>query len=240
MSWRATVLTLFPEMFPGPLGHSLAGRALERGLWSLEARNIRDHATDKHRSVDDTPSGGGAGMVLRPDVVDAALAAVADDRPMIVLTPRGAPLTQARVRDLAAGPGVVLLFGRFEGIDQRAIDARAMEEISIGDFVLSGGELPAMLLLDAAVRLLPGVMGAAESAEEESFSAGLLEYPHYTRPTEWQGQRVPDVLLSGNHAAIAAWRRAEAEKITRERRPDLWAAFASHDRRAIASKSVAP
>ncbi len=240
MSWRATVLTLFPDMFPGPLGHSLAGRALEHGLWSLDARNIRDFATDKHRSVDDTPCGGGAGMVFRPDVVDAALAAVTDDRPMIVLTPRGTPLTQTRIRRLAAGPGVVVLCGRFEGIDQRVIDARALEEISVGDYVLSGGELPALTLLDAAIRLLPGVMGAAESAEDESFSTGLLEYPHYTRPTEWHGHHVPDVLLSGNHAAIAAWRRAQAEKITRERRPDLWAAFARTQTRPVASPATAP
>ncbi len=244
MTWRATVLTLFPEMFPGPLGLSLAGRALERGIWSLEARNIRDHATDRHRSVDDTPCGGGAGMVLRPDVTDAALGAVADDRPMIVLTPRGVPLTQDRIRRLAAGPGAVLLCGRFEGIDQRVIEARALEEISLGDFVLSGGELPALVLLDAVVRLLPGVMGAGESAKEESFSTGLLEYPHYTRPAEWQGRRVPDVLLSGNHAAVAAWRRAEAERITRERRPDLWAAFArrntQHDKAQVASNATAP
>jgi tRNA (guanine37-N1)-methyltransferase len=224
MSWRASVLTLFPEMFPGPLGHSLAGRALERGLWSLRTADIRAHATDRHRTVDDTPFGGGAGMVMRPDVLDAALAAVADERPALYLTPRGAPLTQARVRRLAAGPGVVLLCGRYEGIDERVIEARALEEISVGDYVLSGGEPAALVLLDACVRLLPGVMGAAESAEEESFAAGLLEYPHYTRPADWQGRRVPDVLLSGHHAEVAAWRRREAERITRERRPDLWAA----------------
>jgi tRNA (guanine37-N1)-methyltransferase len=224
MTWRATVLTLFPEMFPGPLGASLAGRALARGDWALEARDIRAHAGDRHRSVDDTPFGGGAGMVLRPDVVDAALAAVADGRPAIYLTPRGTPLTQARVRRLAAGPGVVLLCGRYEGVDQRAIEARGAEEISIGDYVLSGGEPAALVLLDACVRLLPGVMGAAASAEEESFAGGLLEYPHYTRPAEWQGRRVPEVLLSGHHAEIAVWRRAEAARITRERRPDLWAA----------------
>ncbi|MCW3474868.1 tRNA (guanosine(37)-N1)-methyltransferase TrmD [Limobrevibacterium gyesilva] len=223
MSWRATVLTLFPEMFPGPLGQSLAGRALERGIWSLAARDIRAQAADRHRTVDDTPFGGGAGMVMRPDIVDAALAECADDRPAVFLTPRGRKLTQATVRRLAEGPGVVLLCGRYEGVDQRVIEARGLEEISIGDYVLSGGEPAAMVLLDACVRLLPGVMGAAESADEESFSAGLLEYPHYTRPAEWQGRRVPDVLLSGNHAAIAAWRRAEAERITRERRPDLWA-----------------
>jgi len=224
MSWRASVLTLFPEMFPGPLGHSLAGRALERGLWSLRTEDIRAHATDRHRTVDDTPFGGGAGMVMRPDVLDAALAAVADERPALYLTPRGAPLSQARVRRLAAGPGVVLLCGRYEGIDERVIEARALEEISVGDYVLSGGEPAALVLLDACVRLLPGVMGAAESAEEESFAAGLLEYPHYTRPSDWQGRRVPDVLLSGHHAEVAAWRRREAERITRERRPDLWAA----------------
>jgi tRNA (guanine37-N1)-methyltransferase len=221
--WRAGVLTLFPEMFPGPLGASLAGRALEAGIWSLEARNIRDFAGDRHRSVDDTPFGGGAGMVLRPDVVDAALADAADGRPLVFLTPRGRPLTQAMVQSWSAGPGLVLLCGRYEGVDQRVIDARGMEEVSLGDYVLSGGEIAAMALLDACVRLLPGVMGAAESAEEESFAAGLLEYPHYTRPAEWLGRRVPDVLLSGHHGAVAAWRRTEAERITRERRPDLWA-----------------
>jgi tRNA (guanine37-N1)-methyltransferase len=225
--WRATVLTLFPDMFPGPLGGSLAGKALARGIWELDARDIRAHATDKHRTVDDTPFGGGAGMVLRPDVVDAALADTADGRPLVYLTPRGTPLTQARVRDIAAGPGVVLLCGRYEGVDQRVIEARGMEEISIGDYVLSGGELAAMVLLDAAVRLLPGVMGAAESAAEESFSAPLLEYPHYTRPAEWQGRKVPDVLLSGHHEAVATWRREQSEKITRERRPDLLAAHAN-------------
>jgi tRNA (guanine37-N1)-methyltransferase len=223
-AWRATVLTLFPEMFPGPLGLSLAGRALERGIWTLDARDIRAHATDRHRTVDDTPFGGGAGMVMRPDVLDDALAAVSDARPAIYLTPRGRPLTQASVRRLAAGPGVVLLCGRYEGIDQRAIEARALEEISVGDYVLSGGEPAALVLLDACVRLLPGVMGAAASAEEESFSGHLLEYPHYTRPAEWQGRRVPDVLLSGHHAEVAAWRRREAEHLTQTRRPDLWAA----------------
>lgn len=223
MSWRATVLTLFPEMFPGPLGHSLAGRALETGLWALEAQNIRDHARDRHRTVDDTPFGGGVGMVLRPDVVDAAIGAVADGRPLVFLTPRGRRLTQADVRRYAAGPGVVLLCGRYEGVDQRAVEARGLEEVSIGDYVLSGGEVAAMVLLDACVRLLPGVMGAAESAEEESFAAGLLEYDHYTRPAEWEGRSVPEVLLSGHHAEIAAWRRRQAERITQERRPDLWA-----------------
>lgn len=241
MTWRATALTLFPEMFPGPLGHSLAGRALTRGDWSLEAHDIRAHATDRHRTVDDTPFGGGAGMVMRPDIADAALAAVADERPAIVLTPRGAPLTQRTVHRLADGPGVVLLCGRFEGIDQRVIEARGLQEVSVGDYVLSGGEPAAILLLDACVRLLPGVMGAAESAEQESFADGLLEYPHYTRPAEWQGRRVPDVLLSGHHAAVAAWRRAEAERITRERRPDLWAAHASAMQdRPVATSTAAP
>jgi tRNA (guanine37-N1)-methyltransferase len=224
MSWRASVLTLFPAMFPGPLGLSLAGRALESGIWSLDAVNIRDFATDRHRTVDDTPFGGGVGMVLRPDVVDAAVAPVADGRPLVCLTPRGRRFTQADARRFAAGPGLVLVCGRYEGIDQRVIEARAMEEISIGDYVLSGGELAALVLLDATVRLLPGVMGAADSATEESFSAGLLEYPHYTRPATWQGRTVPDVLLSGHHEAVAAWRQAEAERITRERRPDLWTA----------------
>ena len=227
MTWRASVLTLFPGMFPGPLGQSLAGRAMETGVWSLSVTNIRDFAQDRHRTVDDTPFGGGAGMVLRPDIVDAAVASVVDDRPVVCLTPRGRRFTQDDARRFASGPGVVLLCGRYEGIDQRVIDARSMLEISIGDYVLSGGELAAQVVLDSVVRLLPGVMGAADSAEEESFSEGLLEYPHYTRPAEWQGRAVPEVLLSGHHAAVAAWRRAESEKITRERRPDLWAASAS-------------
>jgi tRNA (guanine37-N1)-methyltransferase len=239
--WRASVLSLFPEVFPGPLGHSLAGRALERGIWSLAAHDIRAHATDKHRTVDDTPFGGGAGMVMRPDVLDAALASVADDRPALYLTPRGVPLTQARVRGLAEGPGVILLCGRYEGIDQRVIEARGLIEVTIGDYVLAGGELPAMVLLDACVRLLPGVMGAAESAGDESFSGALLEYPHYTRPAEWQGRRVPDVLLSGHHAAIADWRAHQSEAITRERRPDLWAAYqAVMPREPVASVPGAP
>ena len=223
--WRSTVLTLFPEMFPGPLGHSLAGRALRAGLWSLEAHDIRAHGEGRHRQVDDTPFGGGAGMVLRPDVVDRAVAAAmppGDARPLIYLTPRGRLLDQALVRELAAGPGVVLLCGRYEGVDQRVIEARAMREISLGDYVLSGGEVAAMALLDACVRLLPGVMGAAESAAEESFAQGLLEYPQYTRPADWQGRAVPAVLLSGHHAEVARWRRAEAEAATRARRPDLW------------------
>ncbi len=225
MTWRATCLTLFPAMFPGPLGESLAGRALRDGLWSLEARDIRAHGLGRHRSVDDTPFGGGAGMVLRPDVVDAAVADAmpeGDDRPLIYLTPRGRVLDQALVRDLAAGPGVVLLCGRFEGVDQRVIERRAMQEVSLGDFVLSGGEMAALALLDACVRLLPGVMGAAESGMEESHSEGLLEYPHYTRPAEWQGLAVPPVLLSGHHAEVARWRRAEMEAATQARRPDLW------------------
>ena len=223
MSWRATVLTLFPEMLPGPLGLSLAGRALERGVWSLDVRDIRDAGLGRHRAVDDAPFGGGAGMVMRPDVLDAAIG-TGDERPLVYLSPRGAPLTQARVRALAVGSGVTLVCGRFEGVDQRVLDARGIEEVSAGDYVLSGGELAAMLLLDACVRLLPGVMGAADSANDESFSHGLLEYPHYTRPAEWDGRAVPEVLLSGNHGAIAAWRRAEAEEITRVRRPDLWRA----------------
>src|SRR5271165_4410008 len=226
MTWRASVLTLFPEMFPGPLAHSLAGRALRSGIWSLAAVNIRDFATDRHRTVDDAPFGGGAGMVLRPDVVDAAVASVADDQPLVFLTPRGRALTQHDARRYAAGPGIVLLCGRYEGVDQRVIEARGMQEVSIGDYVLSGGELAAMVLLDAAVRLLPGVMGAADSAADESFSHRVLEYPHYTRPAEWQGRRVPE-LLSGHHAAVAAWRQAEAERVTRERRPDLWEEYGS-------------
>jgi tRNA (guanine37-N1)-methyltransferase len=224
MTWRATVLTLFPEMFPGPLGLSLAGRALEQGIWHLETRNIRDFAPGKHRTVDDTPFGGGAGMVMRPDVVNDAVTAVSDGRPLLYMTPRGRPLAQADVATLAAGPGLIILCGRYEGVDQRAIDATGAEERSVGDYILSGGELAAMVALDACVRLLPGVMGAPESAADESFSNGLLEYPHYTRPAEWQGRAVPPTLLSGNHAAITAWRHEQSEIITRERRPDLWAA----------------
>ena len=227
MSWQADVLTLFPEMFPGPLGLSLAGKALEEGRWSVAAHDIRAQAKDRHRTVDDTPFGGGAGMVLRADVVDAAIGAVlahGPARPVIYLTPRGRLLDQALVRSLAAGPGCILLCGRYEGVDQRVIEARGMMEVSIGDYVLSGGEIAALTLLDACVRLLPGVMGAADSAAEESHGIeGLLEDPHYTRPAEWSGRAVPEVLLSGHHAAIAAWRRAESEKITKERRPDLWA-----------------
>jgi tRNA (guanine37-N1)-methyltransferase len=225
MPFRATVLTLYPDMFPGPLGASLAGRALDQGLWSLDTRNIRDFATDKHRSVDDTPAGGGAGMVLRADVLAAALDHVAERdlerRPMLAMTPRGAPLTQARVRELAGGAGVIILCGRFEGFDERIFEARAIEPVSIGDYVLSGGELGAMVLLDACVRLLPGVMGAAFSGEEESFETGLLEYPHYTRPVIWEGRTIPEVLRSGDHAKIAAWRHEQAINDTRLRRPDL-------------------
>jgi tRNA (guanine37-N1)-methyltransferase len=228
--WRATVLTLFPEMFPGPLGVSLAGKALASGLWALEARDIRDSATDRHRSVDDTPAGGGPGMVLRADVLAAAIDAAdgAPDqprhRPRLLMSPRGRPLTQSRVQELAAGPGPLIVCGRFEGVDQRVIAARRLEEVSVGDYVLSGGEIASMALLDACVRLLPGVMGKPASGAEESFSAGLLEYPHYTRPQQFEGEPIPDVLLSGDHARVAAWRQAEAEALTQARRPDLWAA----------------
>ena len=231
--WTAWVLTLFPEMFPGPLGLSLAGKALERGLWALDVLDIRDFARDKHRSVDDTPFGGGAGMVLRPDVVDAALAAAIaragtlakSGAPVIYLSPRGRLLTQALVRELAAGPGAVLLCGRYEGVDQRALEARDVAEVSIGDYVLSGGEPAAQVLIDAVVRLLPGVMGNEASPGEESFERGLLEHPHYTRPADWQGRAVPEPLLSGHHENIRRWRREQAEQITRQRRPDLWARY---------------
>ena len=224
--WRATVLTLFPEMFPGPLGVSLAGRALASGVWSLEARDIRNAATDKHRSVDDTPAGGGPGMVLRADVLAAAIdaAEIAPERPRLLMSPRGTPLTQKRVMELAAGPGPLIVCGRFEGIDQRVIEARGLEEVSIGDYVLSGGEIAALALIDACVRLLPGVMGKLSSGTDESFSDGLLEYPQYTRPQEFEGRTIPDVLVSGDHARVEAWRRAEAEALTLARRPDLWAA----------------
>jgi len=226
VTWRASVLTLFPGMFPGPLGASLAGKALEEGIWALDALDIRRFASDKHASVDDTPFGGGAGMVMRPDVLDRALASVEDrPGPRIYLSPRGRLLDQARVKELAQGPGVVLLCGRYEGVDERVIEARELEEVSLGDFVLSGGEPAAIALIDAAVRLLPGVMGAAEGLVEESFEAGLLEYPHYTRPREWQGRTVPEVLISGHHEKIRAWRRAEAEKVTAARRPDLWSRY---------------
>jgi tRNA (guanine37-N1)-methyltransferase len=223
--WRTTVLTLFPEMFPGPLGVSLAGRALASGLWALDARDIRESATDRHRSVDDTPAGGGPGMVLRADVLAAAIdaAGAAPELPRLLMSPRGRPLTQSRVRELAAGPGALIVCGRFEGVDQRLIEARNLEEVSIGDYVLSGGEIAAMTLIDACVRLLPGVMGKAESGAEESFSDGLLEYPQYTRPQTFEGASIPEILLSGDHAKVAAWRKAEAEALTRARRPDLWA-----------------
>jgi tRNA (guanine37-N1)-methyltransferase len=225
--FSADVVTLYPEMFPGPLGISLSGRALQEGTWSLSCVNPRGFATDRHRSVDDTPAGGGPGMVLRADVLARAIDATSsqgDPRPRLVMSPRGRPLTQAQVRALATGPGVVIVCGRFEGIDQRVIARRALEEVSIGDFVLSGGEIAAMVLLDAIIRLLPGVMGAAQSGSEESFETGLLEYPHYTRPALFEGEPIPEVLVSGDHARIARWRRAEAEAITQARRPDLWAA----------------
>jgi tRNA (guanine37-N1)-methyltransferase len=224
VSFAASVLTLYPEMFPGPLGISLSGRGLADGAWSLETVQIRDFATDRHRSVDDTPAGGGAGMVLRPDVLARAVdhaSPPGDPRPRLLMSPRGRPLTQARVRQLAAGPGAVIVCGRFEGVDQRVIDARGLEEVSVGDYILSGGEPAALVLLDAVVRLLPGVMGNALSGEEESFENGLLEHPHYTKPQEFEGRMIPDVLVSGNHAKIAAWRREQAERLTRERRPDL-------------------
>ena len=224
MSFRATVLTLYPDMFPGHLGQSLAGKALEAGAWSLQTVQIRDFATGRHRNVDDTPAGGGAGMVLRPDVLARAIDAASpegDPRPRLLMSPRGEPLTQALARRLAAGPGAVIVCGRFEGVDQRVIDGRGLAEISVGDYILSGGEPAALVLLDAVVRLLPGVMGNEASGTEESFEHGLLEHPHYTRPQEWEGRSIPDVLISGNHAKIAQWRRGEAERLTRERRPDL-------------------
>ncbi len=220
--WTATVLTIFPTMFPGPLGQSLAGKALADGLWRLVTVDIRDFAQDKHRTVDDAPFGGGPGMVMRPDVIDAAVAGAPGPGPLLCLTPRGRRLDQARVAELAAGPGLRVICGRFEGIDQRVLDLDRVEELSIGDFVLSGGEPAAIALIDACVRLLPGVIGDAAALEEESFQHGLLEYPHYTRPQEWRGHAVPDVLLSGHHAQIRAWRLAQAEAATRERRPDLW------------------
>jgi tRNA (guanine37-N1)-methyltransferase len=222
--WRASVLTLFPEMFPGPLGLSLVGQALEARLWTLAPHQIRDFGLGRHRAVDDTPAGGGAGMVMRADVLAAAIdhARQSDgDLPLLYMSPRGAPLTQARAHALSRGPGVMILAGRFEGIDERVIAGRGIEEVSIGDYVLSGGEIAAMVLIDACVRLLPGVLGAEESLLHESFEGGLLEYPHYTKPREWEGHPTPDVLLSGDHGRIEAWRRAEAERVTRERRPDL-------------------
>ena len=224
MTWPATVLTLYPEMFPGPLGHSLAGRALGEGIWSLETVQIRDFAADRHRSVDDTPAGGGAGMVMRVDVLASAVDHVLErrpDAPLLAMSPRGRPLDQALVRELAGGPGVSILCGRFEGMDERLLEARPVVPVSIGDYVLSGGEMAALALLDACVRLLPGVMGAPSSGEDESFESGLLEYPHYTRPVTWEGRTIPEVLRSGDHAKIAAWRKAKAETDTRLRRPDL-------------------
>ena len=231
MTWAATILTLYPEMFPGPLGHSLAGRALEEGIWSLEAVQIRDFATDRHRSVDDTPAGGGAGMVMRADVL-----ARQPDAPLLAMTPRGRPLTQDLVRELAAGPGASILCGRFEGMDERLFEARPIEPVSIGDYILSGGEMAALVLLDACIRLLPGVMGAPDSGDDESFEAGLLEYPHYTRPAEWEGRTIPEVLRSGDHARIEAWRKTMAETDTRLRRPDLWE---RHDGARVQSPSGA-
>jgi tRNA (guanine37-N1)-methyltransferase len=224
--WRASVLTIFPDMFPGPLGASLAGKALTAGAWSLDVVDIRTFATDKHRTVDDTPAGGGPGMVMKADVLGRAVDATATDaRPRLLMSPRGTPLTQARVEALTAKQGVLLVCGRFEGVDERVIAARGLEEISVGDYVLSGGEIAAMALLDACVRLLPGVMGKPESGAEESFADGLLEYPQYTRPQLWEDRPIPEILTSGDHGKIAAWRRAEAERLTKERRPDLWAAF---------------
>jgi tRNA (guanine37-N1)-methyltransferase len=222
MTWQATVLTIFPEMLPGPLAHSLAGKALNNGLWALHTVDIRDFATDRHRSVDDAPFGGGPGMVLRPDVLDRAIAGAGGVGRLINLSPRGKPLDQARVRGLAAGPGVRLICSRFEGVDERVLEENAVEEVSLGDFVLSGGEPAAIALIDACVRLLPGVVGATETLDEESFTQGLLEYPHYTRPQEWHGRMVPDTLVSGDHGRVRAWRRAQAELLTRQRRPDLW------------------
>ena len=225
MSFQAQILTLYPEMFPGPLGVSLAGRALSEGKWSCDPIHIRDFATDKHRTVDDTPAGGGAGMVLRPDILGLAIDHALEKRPdlpVIAMTPRGTPITQTRVRELAAGPGATILCGRFEGFDERIFEARPVEQISMGDVILSGGEMGALMLLDACIRLLPGVMGAASSGDEESFESGLLEYPHYTRPALWEGRAIPEVLRSGDHAKIAAWRKQRAEDDTRLRRPDLW------------------
>jgi tRNA (guanine37-N1)-methyltransferase len=229
--WRASVLTIFPEMFPGPLGLSLAGKALRSGVWSLEPIDIRAFATDKHRSVDGTPAGGGPGMVMRADVLARAIDSVADDRPRLLMSARGAPLTQERAARLAAGPGALVVCGRFEGVDERVIEGRALEEVSIGDYVLSGGEIAAIALVDACVRLLPGVMGTEASGVEESFAQALLEYPQYTRPPVWEGRAIPDVLASGDHAKVASFRRAEAERLTRERRPDLWAKYAARKNR---------
>jgi tRNA (guanine37-N1)-methyltransferase len=230
--WRATVLTIFPELFPGPLGASLAGRAAEKGLWSLEAIDIRGFAADVHRSVDDTPAGGGPGMIMKADVLARAIDAVADERPRLLMSPRGERLTQAQVGDLAKGGGIVAVCGRFEGVDERVIVGRGLKEVSIGDYILSGGEIAAMALIDACVRLIPGVMGKAASAAEESFAIGLVEYPQFTRPQVWEDRAIPPVLLSGDHARVEAWRRAEAERMTQERRPDLWAAYQAAQKKA--------
>ena len=232
MAFKATILTLYPDMFPGPLGQSLSGRALDKDLWNLETSQIRDFAMDKHRSVDDTPAGGGAGMVLRADILAKAIDAAApenDPRPRILMSPRGKPFTQKRAHELAEGPGAIIVCGRFEGIDQRVIDTRQLEEVSIGDYILSGGEIGAITMLDAVIRLIPGVMGNMESADTESFETGLLEHPHYTRPAEFEGQTIPEVLTSGNHKKIHDWRLAEAERLTRERRPDLWDTYMADD-----------
>ena len=229
--WRASVITIFPEMFPGPLGVSLAGKAQQKGIWALDAIDLRDYAPDKHRTVDDTPAGGGPGMVMKPDVIARAIDAVATDgRPRLLMSPRGMPLTQRKVAALAEGPGVVVLCGRFEGVDERVIAGRNLEEVSVGDYVLSGGEVAALVLVDACVRLLPGVMGEAGSLTEESFADGLLEYPQYTRPQVFEDEAIPEVLVSGDHAKVAAWRRAEAERLTGTRRPDLWAAHLARKR----------
>jgi tRNA (guanine37-N1)-methyltransferase len=222
MSWQATILTIFPEMLPGPLAHSLAGKALRAGVWQLQTIDIRNFATGKHRSVDDAPFGGGPGMVLKPDVLDRAIAGAGGAGPLINLSPRGKRLDQARVRELSAGPGVRLICSRFEGVDQRVLEAREVEEVSLGDFILSGGEPAAIALIDACVRVLPGVIGDAEALTEESFAEGLLEYPHYTRPQVWEGRSVPDTLVSGDHQRVRAWRRTQAEQLTKQRRPDLW------------------
>jgi tRNA (guanine37-N1)-methyltransferase len=238
MTWQATVLTIFPEMLPGPLAHSLAGKALRAGLWRLETVDIREFARDKHRSVDDAPFGGGPGMVMRADVLDAAAAGSRGVGPMILLSPRGERLDQQRVRSLAAGPGVTLICGRFEGVDERVLEARAIEELSLGDFVLSGGEPAAIALIDACVRLLPGVVGRLETLAEESFTEGLLEYPQYTRPQLWQGRAVPEVLVSGDHRRVREWRRAEAERLTRERRLDLWERYLARHRAGDRDREV--
>ncbi len=225
MTFHAAILTLFPEMFPGTLGHSLAGRALEKNLWSLDVRNIRDSATDKHRTVDDHPAGGGVGMVLKPDILAKAIDAVPHQGPRLLMSPRGQPLTQNLVRDLAAGPGCLIICGRFEGVDERVIAARQLREISIGDYILSGGEPASLILLDAIIRLLPGVMGKLESSAEESFADGLLEHPHYTKPNGWEGLEIPEILLGGDHKAMAQWKREQRENLTQLRRPDLWSKY---------------